>query len=418
MNSFGQIFTTSVTQALQELRVNKLRTFLSLLGITIGIFCIIAVLTALDSMKDNIHKEVSTLGSDEIYINRWPWTDDGGEYKWWEYWRRPSMSLAEIRAVETQMPDAEYASLVLPISNMTVKRGDFDISNITGYAVTNNFDKVQNIEVQSGRYLSPAEIGAGIYTVVLGNDVYDQLFQGNSDVTGKTVTFLGRKFYVAGFLKKIGQNMAGFDFDNSVIFPYYAAANLVDLRSLEYNPNLIIKAAPGKNVDDVRYEAEGLLRRVRKVKPGAGDDFAMNQLSQISQKLDMLFSSIDFIGVIIGGFSLLVGSFGIANIMFVTVKERTKIIGLKKAIGAKPNSILMEFLVEAVTLCIIGGLIGITIVLLLSFVLTYGFHYNVILSLQNFFLGVGISAVVGVLAGIIPARAASRLDPVVAIRSN
>jgi len=261
MNSFGQIFTTSVTQALQELRINKLRTFLSLLGITIGIFCIIAVLTALDSMKDNIHKEVSTLGSDEIYINRWPWTDDGGEYKWWEYWRRPSMSLAEIRAVETQMPDAEYASLVLPISNMTVKRGDFDISNITGYAVTSNFDKVQNIEVQNGRYLSPAEIGAGVYSVVLGNEVYDQLFQGNSDVTGKTVTFLGRKFYVAGFLKKIGQNMAGFDFDNSVIFPYYAAANLIDLRSLEYNPNLIIKAANGKNVDDVRYEAEGLQRR-------------------------------------------------------------------------------------------------------------------------------------------------------------
>jgi putative ABC transport system permease protein len=219
-------------------------------------------------------------------------------------------------------------------------------------------------------------------------------------------------------MKKVGQDMAGFDFDDGLIFSYYAAAAVLDMRSLAYEPNLIIKVAPGKNPNDVKYEVEGELRRVRKVKPGQKNDFAMNQLSQVSERLDIIFNSINMIGAIIGAFSLIVGAFGIANIMFVTVKERTKQIGLKKALGARSKSILTEFLVEAVTLCIAGGLIGIVIVLLLSLALTYGADFPVTLSLKNFSLGIGISALVGILAGYIPARSASKLDPVVAIRSN
>ncbi len=418
MNNTRQIFTTSITQALQELRVNRLRTFLSLLGITIGIFCIIAVLTALDTMTTSIKESVSVLGSDVLYVDRWPWTGDGGEYKWWEYWRRPSMSFNEAHAVETQIPDAKYTTLDLQIGNLTVKHSDFDVSNITGYAITENFEKIQGIEIDNGRYLSPSEINGGTSSAVLGREVFDQLFPGQNDIKGKTVNFLGRKFNVTGVMKRTGQNMAGIDFDNGVIFPYYAAAELIDVRSLDYDPRLMIKAKPGVNIDELKYEVEGVLRRVRKVRPGQGNNFAINQLSELSKQLDMLFSSLDLVGIVIGGFALLVGSFGIANIMFVTVKERTKIIGLKKAIGAKPSSILMEFLVEAITLCMIGGLIGIAIVLLLSVVLTYGFGVSVTLSLQNFFIGVGISALVGVLSGIIPARIASKLNPVVAIRTN
>lgn len=212
--------------------------------------------------------------------------------------------------------------------------------------------------------------------------------------------------------------MAGFNFDEGVVFPYFMAASVLDVQSLGSEPMLIIKAGAGNNVDEVKYEVEGVLRRVRKVKPGQGNDFAINQLSQVSERLDMMFASINVIGSVIGGFSLIVGAFGIANIMFVTVKERTKVIGLKKAIGARPGIILIEFLVEAVTLCIAGGIIGIIIVLLLSLLLTYALDFPVTLSLQNFIIGIGISAVVGVLAGFIPARSASKLDPVVAIRSN
>jgi putative ABC transport system permease protein len=418
MNHRISLIVTSILQALQELRVNKLRTFLSLLGITIGIFCIIAVLTVLDSMKKNIETEVATLGNDVLYVGRWPWMDEGGEYKWWEFWRRPSMTLKELKAVNRDVPDVAYATLALS-DRITVKYDDQELSNITFYAVTPNFDRLQNIEIGTGRYLSAPEIDGGRNSVVLGYGTYRNLYAGDISPIGSSIGFLGRKFNVVGVMKRVGQNMAGFDFDNSVIFPYAAAASgLIDIKSLQYDPFLMIKVSAGKNVDDVKYEVEGALRRERKVRPGQANDFAINQLSQISERLDMMFATINMIGAIIGGFSLIVGSFGIANIMFVTVKERTRVIGLKKAIGARRRSILMEFLIEAITLCIVGGLIGILVVLLLSLVLTYGLDFKVTLSLENFFIGVSISAIVGVLAGFIPARSASKLDPVVAIRSN
>lgn len=418
MKSVSQLITTSVIQAFQELRVNKLRTFLSLLGITIGIFCIIAVLTVLDSMKKNIETEVSTLGNDVLYVGRWPWMDEGGEYKWWEFWRRPSMTMKELKSVERNVPDVAFATLSIT-ERVKVKHNDLEVENITSYAVSNYFDKIQNIEISAGRYLSSPEIDGGRNTVVIGDEVYKSLYPGNINAVGTSVSFLGRKFSVVGVMKKVGQNMAGFDFDNSIIYSYNAAAGgLIDVKSLNYDPTLMIKTAAGKNIDDVKYEVEGALRRERKVRPGQPNDFAINQLSQISERLDVMFKMINIIGIIIGGFSLLVGSFGIANIMFVTVKERTKVIGLKKAVGARPGSILMEFLVEAITLCLLGGLIGIIIVLLLSLLLTYGADFPITLSLANFSIGVGISLVVGVLAGFIPARSASRLDPVVAIRSH
>lgn len=418
MKYTGQLIVTSISQALQELRVNKLRTFLSLLGITIGIFCIIAVFTVVDSLKNNIHKEMATLGSDVIYINRWPWMDEGGEYKWWEYWRRPSMTVKELKAVEHNVPDVELVNLCFPMNGQSVKHLDQEVSGTSAYAVTANFDKLQNIEIAKGRYLSASEIDGGANTVVIGDEVYKNLFPGNTDPFGATISLVGKKFLVVGVMKKTGQNMAGFDFDNGIIYPYYAASAIFDLQSFNYDPFLIVKAAPGKSLDDIKYEVEGVLRKERKVKPGQPNNFSMNQLSQITERLDLVFGTINVVGGVIAFFSLLVGAFGIANIMFVTVKERTKVIGLKKAIGARQGSILMEFLLEAVTLCITGGVIGIIVVLLLSLLMNYGFDFPITLSINNFLIGIGISAIVGVLAGYIPARSASKLDPVVAIRSQ
>ncbi|GAA4467860.1 ABC transporter permease [Nemorincola caseinilytica] len=418
MTNFWQITGTSIVQAFLELKANKLRTFLSLLGITIGIFCIISVLTVLDSLKNNIQKDMATLGSNVLYVGRWPWMDDGTEYKWWEYWRRPGMTPQEVRAIEANVPDVAAVTLCLSSHRITVKYNDAELSSIAGYAVLNYFDKVQNIDIQLGRYLSSSEIDGGNNAVVLGYAVYRNLFGGNTDPLGKNVSFLGKKFNVVGVMKKAGQNMAGFDYDNSVVFPYYSAATVLDVHSLNYDPILAVKAADGKDVDEVKYEVEGVLRRMRKVRPGQPNDFAINQLSQVSERLNMVFGTIDIVGWFIGGLSLLVGAFGIANIMFVTVRERTRIIGLKKAIGAKNSSVLLEFLLEAVVLSLIGGVAGIMIVMLISLILTYGFEFEVILSLSNFFIGIFVSIFVGVLAGIIPAVSASKLDPVVAIRSN
>ena len=223
---------------------------------------------------------------------------------------------------------------------------------------------------------------------------------------------------MTGVLKKAGQNMTGFDFDNCVIFPYFFASSILDTRSVNNDVSVIVKAAKGRQLNEVKYEVEGVLRKIRGVRPGQKNNFAINQLSQITERINIMFNTIDVIGWVIGGISLIVGSFGIANIMFVTVKERTKIIGLKKAIGARKSSILLEFLVEAIVLCLIGGLFGIIVVVGLSLVSTYAFDFAVVLSLKNFMIGLTISVVVGILSGIIPAYSASRLDAVVAIRSN
>lgn len=418
MSSLGQTISTSVVQALHELRANKLRTFLSLLGITIGIFCIIAVFTVLDSMKNNIRTEISSLGSDVLYIGRWPWMDEGGEYKWWEFLRRPSMSPKELKAVERDVKSIEFATLSYRDNGLNIKHNDQEISGITGYAVTNYFDKIQNIEIETGRFLSLSELDGGGNSVVIGSDIYEALFPTGGTAVGKNISFRGRSFNVVGVMRKVGQNIAGFNFDRGLIYSYYTASSMVDVTSLNSDPTLIIKVGNKIPIGDAKLEVEGALRRIRKVRPGEKNNFAVNQLSQITERLNVMFTSINLIGGVIGAFSLIVGAFGIANIMFVTVKERTKVIGLKKAIGAKSGSILLEFLVEAVTLCITGGLVGIVLVLFLSVILTYAADFPVTLSLANFAYGIIISATVGVLAGYIPARSASRLDPVAAIRSQ
>lgn len=418
MNNTGRIIYTSIIQALQELHANKLRTFLSLLGVTIGIFCIIAVFTVLDSMKNNIRTEISSLGSDVLYIGRWPWMDEGGEYKWWEFLRRRSMGPQELKAVERDVKNIEFATLMYRDNGLTLKHADQELTGITGYAVTNFFDKIQNIDITQGRYLSLSEIDGGNNAVVLGSEVYESLFPGGADAIGEKVMFHGRGFNVVGVMRKAGQNISGINLDNGIVYPYYAAAAVVDVTSFNNDPTLIVKTGTKVNVEDAQLEVEGALRRIRKVRPGEKNDFAVNKLSQITERLNIMFGSINMIGGVIGGFSLIVGAFGIANIMFVTVKERTKIIGLKKAVGARQNSILTEFLVEAVTLCIAGGLIGILLVLLLALILTYAADFPVTLTLSNFLIGVGISATVGILAGFIPARTASRLDAVTAIRSH
>lgn len=418
MRAYLQIALSSLKTALQELRVNKLRTLLSLLGVTIGIFCIVAVFTVLNSLEKNIKTSVSSLGDDVLYVSKWPWMDEGGVYKWWEYWRRPVMTTRELNAVERQGQTVKYATLSLSESDITAKQREHEVSGITGYAVTTHFEKMQHFEVAEGRYFNAAELSSGKYVAVLGHEVYEGLFPSSTNPIGQLVFFKGRRYHVIGTLRKTGDNMAGFNFDRCIIYPYFAAASTSDVNSLNADASLMIKAKAGLSAEELSLEAEGILRAIRRVAPGEKNNFSINQLSQITDRLNTMFAMIDLVGLVIAFFSLLVGGFGIANIMFVSVKERTKIIGLKKAIGARQNIILAEFLLEAVMLCIIGGLLGILVVLLLGLLLTNLMGFPVTLSFENFLIGISISSVVGILAGYIPARSAARLDPVVAIRSN
>lgn len=418
MRQLIQISITSFKMAFQELRVNKLRTFLSLLGITIGIFSIVAVSTVLDSLEQNIRKNMASLGDDVIYITKMPWTEDeSGEYKWWQFISRPVAKISDLRALESKSQMLRYATLMYDKGDITAKQDRYQIDGITCYAVTSNFEKMQNFEIATGRYLSTQDIDGGNNLVVLGHDVVKELFPSGSPL-GKTVSFMGRNFVVVGTMKKYGENMTGFNFDKGLIIPFFAAAAIEDVSSKDAGINLMVKAKQGLNVEDLSLETEGILRALHRIEPGKANDFSINRLSQITNQLNKVFGMINVVGIIIALFSLLVGGFGIANIMFVTVKERTKIIGLKKAIGARRSAILTEFLVEAIALCLIGGLIGLLFVFLLSVILTYGFDFTVTLSLNNVIKGLLISTGIGVIAGFIPAFSASRLDPVVAIRSN
>ena len=417
MKAVLQLIQFSFIQAIQELRVNRLRTTLSLLGISIGIFCIIAVLTVLDSMERNIRKEVATLGSDVVYINRWPWMDEGGEYKWWDFLRRPSMGVKELKAVNG-LPHVQFATLCFSENNLTIKNNQNELSGVNVYAVMPYFENTQNLEILRGRYFSTTELEAGTACGVLGDKLYNELFPSQLNPIGTYVFYHGKKIKIIGLLKKMGQSMSGFDFDNGMLVPYYVTSSMLDLKSLQYDPMLIVKASNEKSLEEMTYELTGVLRAVRKVKPTEANNFAINKLSQISDRLDTIFATINIIGFVIGGFSLIVGAFGIANIMFVTVKERTKMIGLKKAIGAPAATILMEFLTEAVILCLLGGLFGIISVFLLSLLATYLADFEMVLTLKNIGIGTSISLLVGVLAGYIPAKKAAALNPVEAIRSH
>ncbi|HTN44968.1 MAG TPA: ABC transporter permease [Flavipsychrobacter sp.] len=416
----GHLILTSISQALQELRVNKLRTTLSLLGITIGIFCIIAVFTVVDSLKNNINNNMSSLGNDVLYINKKPWIPEETEYKWWEYVKRKPMTEAELDAVARNVNGVKYAALCYADILPKIKYADHEAESIIGYAVTDNFDKLQSVEIQDGRYLTASELAGGSFVCVIGDELRNSLFEHAGSILGKYISFSGKRFEVVGIMKKEGQNMAGFNFDNAVIYSYTTARSLNNLKAINWNtdPILLVKSDGSRSIDDFKDEIDGALRTQRKIRPGEKRDYAINQLSTAMEAVNAIFATVNLVGFVIAGFSLLVGGFGIANIMFVTVKERTKIIGLKKAIGAKPKSILMEFLIESVTLCLAGGIVGITVVLILSVIVSGLADFPLTLSLKNFATGVGISATVGVLAGIIPARAASKLDPVVAIRSH
>jgi putative ABC transport system permease protein len=417
MRQLIQISITSFKMAFQELKVNKLRTFLSLLGITIGIFSIVAVSAVLNSLEKNIRTSVASLGDDVIYVSKMPWTDEGGGHKWWEYLSRPVSNIKDLKTLEAKSQILRYATLLYSKGDITAKQNQYQIEGITCYAVTPHFEKMQNFEIGDGRYFNVQELNGGNNFVVLGYDVGRELFPGSNPL-GKSVTFMGRNFLVIGLMKKYGESITGFNFDRGLIISYFAAAAIDDVTSKNASANLIVKAKPGLSTEDLSLETEGILRALHKIGPGGKNDFSVNRLSQITDQLNVMFKMINGVGIIIALFSLLVGGFGIANIMFVTVKERTKMIGLKKAIGAKRIAILTEFLMEAVALCLFGGLIGILLVLLLSLILTYGVDFAVTLSFKNIITGILVSSAIGVLAGFIPAYRASRLNPVVAIRSN
>lgn len=410
---FLRLFRESYLFALQAIIVNKVRTILSLLGITIGIFCVISVFTIFDSMEASIRKSIASLGSNVLYIQKWPWSM-GGNYPWWKYMQRPEPTLEDQREIEKRGSLYEYTAFFSQV-NKTVKYRSNYVENVAIMGVSYDFDKVWNFEIESGRYFSSAEATSGRPIVLIGADIATGLFP-NQEVVGKKVKILGRNVEIVGVLKKEGEDFFGNSNDKVIYTPVNYFKTLVNLK--EMGTTIAVKAKPLVSNIELKDELTGIMRSIRKLKPSAEDNFAINETDIIAKGFDSLFGVIAMVGWIIGGFSLLVGGFGIANIMFVSVKERTSIIGIQKALGAKNYFILLQFLFEAIFLSIIGGVVGLLIILIMTLIISNTTSFHLILTQGNILLGVGVSAMIGLISGFIPAFTASRLDPVEAMRTS
>lgn len=407
----------SFSFAFSSLRANKLRTFLSLLGITIGIFAIISVFTVIDSLEQYIRNSLNSLGNNLVYVEKWPWAPPEGEseYPWWKYLNRPSPKIEETEEIVRRTRTVENAVFFYRFSR-TVQFETSKAENTEVLASTHELINTWNLEIERGRYFTEAESKSGAAVCIIGSELATKLF-GPVDPIGKMIKMQGRRFLVIGVYTKQGTDMFGTSMDKRVHIPVVYAMSMVDVRDRDQGQSINVKAKVNADHDEFVAEIEGVMRTLHRLKPMEENDFAINEVSLVSNRFDAFFKVFNLAGWIIGGFSILVGGFGIANIMFVSVKERTKIIGIQKAIGAKKYFILLQFIFEAVVLSLLGGIIGLFFIFAGTFVFNYVSGMTISLSLANIGLGLTISGVIGVLAGFVPALSASRLDPVEAMNA-
>ena len=399
--------------ALQELGNNKLRTFLSLFGITIGIFCIIGVLATVESLESKIQSDIKGLGTNTIYVDKWDY-GGGPDYPWWKFVKRPYPKYREMEAIKMRSSLASAVCYTIR-GNGNLEYNDNILNGISCYGVTEDFNSVITVNVEYGRYLTESEFKQAAPVVILGHTNAENLFGSPERAIGQQVKLQGKTFRVEGVTKKQGQSIVNaWQFDEAVVLPYKVMAAMFTVE--ESNPAIMVKGKENISSAGLIDELRGIMRSLHRLKPMQEDDFALNDINVFSQQTSSVFASVNLGGWAIAGLSLIVGAFGVANIMFVTVRERTGQIGLKKAIGAKSSTILTEFLLESAFLCLMGGLIGLVLVFILTKVLSAVMPFPINISMHTLTLAISICLVVGVLAGIIPASIAAKMNPVVAIR--
>ncbi len=419
MNKTLLLIFESFRFALRALKSNILRTILSLLGVTIGIFSIIFVFTIVDSLEKNIKDSLNFLGSGVVYVGKWPFIPEGnGPFKWWEYWRRPNPSYNEFRFLQANMTNAAHLAIMTG-KNVTLKRGSNSIGDINLTGVSYYYNEVINFDIAQGRYFTQDEVDGARNVAVIGHKILNALFPNNENPIGQEIKFRSIKYKVIGVTKEEGAGLFGQEGnDDRVLVPYQTFRKVFQTGSGRWDELESQIGIKGLDRDlglvNAENELRGMLRTRRGLRPDQKDNFAINRPEAVMKAIGGIFDVFSIAGWIIGGFSILVGGFGIANIMFVSVKERTSIIGLQKSLGARNFFILFQFLFEAIFLSLIGGLAGLSLVYLCTFIPLGSLEVN--LTVKNIVLGLGVSSVIGMVAGIVPAAVAARLDPVAAIR--
>lgn len=411
------IIFSSLKMALTEFRSNKLRTFLSLLGITFGIFCIISVLSTINSMEQAIQKDIKALGSNTVYIDKWDYSGGGNDFPWWKFIKRPNPKQEEAALLKAKVSTAANVAFNISTTDNIEYENDV-ITNVNYYGVTEDFVNIQPVDILEGRYLIQSDYDYASNSVVIGNVVAEKMFGRPEKAFGKQLKLRnGKKGIVVGVIKKQGKSIiGGWEWDNSMIMTSGFLKQMI--REEWASPIILVQGKEKVSMIELKDDLTGAMRSLRKLRPTEEDNFTLNDVDAFSDMMADLFGGVNKGGWAIAALSLIVGMFGVANIMFVTVRERTSQIGLKKAIGAKKSTILTEFLLESAFLCIIGGLIGLLLVFILTQIFSVLIGFPVYISVDIIILAITICIVVGVVAGIIPASIAARMDPVVAIRSK
>jgi len=408
----GVLFRESFAFAWQSLVLNKLRSFLTLLGVTIGIFSIILVFSIVDSIRYQIEKSISSLGTKVLYIQKWPWVFSfNEEFPWWEYIKRPEPTYKEMIFLKQK---AETLSRICFFTKTvaTIETKEGEISNVPILGVSENFFEMQNLVLANGRFISRSEFNNAIPVAVIGKKVKEILPSGTEQIR-----LFKKPVQVIGELMSQGDNPMTSNYDDVVIIPYLFMEEVLDKKNLEQlSSNIAFEGKDNIAKDEMKAEIRSLLRTYRKLPPATKDNFSINEPSYLQEGISQIFSIVKLAGWLIGGFALLVGGFGIANIMFVSVYERISFIGLQMALGAKRSFIFSQFLLEAIFLSIMGGIVGLAFVFITLLVVSKLFSFSLVLSVGNIMLGLLVATILGLLAGVTPAWSASKMDPATAIR--
>ena len=412
---FLSLFKESFLFALHALKVNRLRTLLSLLGITIGIFAIIAVFTAVDSLERKVRSSFQELGESVVFVQKWPWTF-GPDYPWWKYMNRPLPKIKDAEEILRRSETTQAAVFNGYVRKTIYYKSSF-VENAQLLATSKGYEEVKKFDIEFGRYMTDDEVQTGRAVCVVGHGIGDALFSGQ-DPTGLELKLYGQKVEIIGQFSREGESMFGSSLDNMVVVSADFLQKYLDLETDFVNHSILVKGKSGVTVEEMKDELMGDLRAIRRIPPTADEDFSLNEVSLLTSQTTEIFNVFGTVGWIIGAFSILVGGFGIANIMFVSVKERTNQIGIQKALGAKNWFILAQFLVESVLLCILGGITGLALVYIGTFIASDMIDFEFVLTSSNIILGITISALIGIISGFVPSYNASQLDPVEAIRSG
>ncbi|NNE30908.1 MAG: FtsX-like permease family protein [Winogradskyella sp.] len=410
-----RVFKESFSFAFNALRNNKLRTFLSLLGVTVGIFSIIAVLAAVDSLDKKIKDNLAGLDKNTIYLTKYSFGPT--DVPRWKRDNYPQTDYEDFEYIRRNVPDIEASAYVIFGGSETIRYQAETISNVEVTPISHGIYTIDDLKIEKGRFYSELESETGSAVIVIGSNLAENLFD-TANPLGKVVRVYGRKLTVIGVLKKYGAGL-GDSPDDKAFVPANFVRQFRNGGSAGLPGAVVIKPESGVDIGAFEQVLVQKFRNYRGLKADEDDNFFVNKLSGLVTFIDSIIATLNLVGWVISGFSLLVGGFGIANIMFVSVKERTNLIGIQKSLGAKNRFILFQFLFEATILAVVGGLVGLLLVWTIAKIMNGVVDdFEFVLSFGNMFIGFALSTLIGLISGIIPAVSASKLDPVEAIRTG